>query len=102
MPPITCATLYGTRSWRGIVYRPTDRSTPLVEVTARDLPDSVGHRQPGQAESEGHPDEPIPMFGNAAARTAAPHPPKTNQNVPTSSAVNRLVSGRTGMTDSFS
>jgi hypothetical protein len=35
---------------------------------------------------------PIPAFGNAAARTALPHPPNTSQNVPTNSAVAFLPS----------
>jgi hypothetical protein len=28
----------------------------------------------------------MPVFGNVAARTALPHPPKTSQNVPNNSA----------------
>src|SRR5271157_744244 len=32
------------------------------------------------------PKKPIPSCGNAASRTAAPHPPKTSQNVPMNSA----------------
>jgi hypothetical protein len=32
------------------------------------------------------PKRPIPTLGNAAERTALPHPPSTNQNVPTLSA----------------
>ena len=32
------------------------------------------------------PTKPIPRFGNAAASTALPHPPRTNQNVPMNSA----------------
>src|SRR4051794_19630183 len=38
------------------------------------------------------PAKPIPRFGNAAARTALPHPPKTSQNVPINSAVALLLS----------
>ena len=37
------------------------------------------------------PAKPIPSSGNAAASTALPHPPNTNQNVPTNSAVRRCV-----------
>jgi hypothetical protein len=37
------------------------------------------------------PAKPIPSSGNAAANTALPHPPNTNQNVPTNSAVRRWV-----------
>src|ERR1051326_2164797 len=33
------------------------------------------------------PSSPMPTFGNAAARTALPHPPNTSQNVPTNSAI---------------
>src|SRR4051812_32105761 len=33
------------------------------------------------------PANPIPSCGNAAARTALPHPPSTSQNVPRNSAV---------------
>src|SRR4051812_12037873 len=33
------------------------------------------------------PSRPMPTFGNAAARTALPHPPKTSQNVPMNSAI---------------
>ena len=36
------------------------------------------------------PSKPIPTFGNAAARTALPHPPNTSQNVPTNSVAERL------------
>lgn len=32
------------------------------------------------------PNRPIPTSGNAAANTALPQPPKTNQNVPINSA----------------
>src|SRR5512145_240257 len=32
------------------------------------------------------PSRPIPTSGNAAAKTALPHPPSTSQNVPTNSA----------------
>jgi len=34
------------------------------------------------------PRNPIPVLGNAAARTAAPQPPNTNQKVPKNSADN--------------
>src|SRR6185369_13587840 len=37
------------------------------------------------------PSKPIPTFGNAAANTALPHPPRTSQNVPINSAVHRFV-----------
>src|SRR5690349_855726 len=37
------------------------------------------------------------VLGNADDSTAAPHPPKTNQDVPMSSAVNRLARGTAGM-----
>jgi hypothetical protein len=33
----------------------------------------------------------MPTFGNAAARTALPHPPKTSQNVPMNSAIALLL-----------
>jgi hypothetical protein len=33
------------------------------------------------------PSRPIPTLGNAAARTALPQPPRTNQNVPKNSAL---------------
>ena len=36
------------------------------------------------------PKRPIPTFGNAAAITALPHPPKTSQKVPTNSTLARL------------
>src|SRR5581483_7247155 len=39
------------------------------------------------------PNSPMPTFGNAAARTALPHPPKTSQNVPMNSAVALLLKG---------
>jgi hypothetical protein len=32
------------------------------------------------------PSKPIPTSGNAAAKTALPHPPRTNQKVPINSA----------------
>lgn len=32
------------------------------------------------------PNKPMPVLGNEAANTALPHPPKTNQNVPSNSA----------------
>src|SRR5580765_2456369 len=32
------------------------------------------------------PSRPMPTLGNAAARTALPHPPRTSQNVPMNSA----------------
>jgi hypothetical protein len=35
----------------------------------------------------------MPRFGKAAARTALPHPPNTNHNVPMNSADNLLVKG---------
>src|SRR5581483_3821110 len=38
------------------------------------------------------PRRPILTWGNAAANTALPHPPRTNQNVPMNSAVHRFVS----------
>src|ERR1035437_4631100 len=38
------------------------------------------------------PPKPIPSFGNAAARTALPHPPSTSQNVPMNSAIRRRES----------
>ena len=37
------------------------------------------------------PTNPIPNCGNAAARTAAPQPPKTSQNVPGNSALIRFI-----------
>jgi hypothetical protein len=37
------------------------------------------------------PSRPMPTFGNAAARTALPHPPKTSQNVPMNSAIALLL-----------
>src|ERR1700679_377069 len=39
------------------------------------------------------PSRPIPTWGTAAARTALPHPPSTNQKVPINSAASFLVSG---------
>src|ERR1043166_7323529 len=36
------------------------------------------------------PTKPIPRLGNAAARTALPHPPNTNQKVPKNSAKQRF------------
>src|SRR5689334_16617816 len=39
------------------------------------------------------PSRPMPTLGNAAARTALPHPPKTSQNVPINSAVALLLKG---------
>ena len=39
------------------------------------------------------PRKPIPRLGNAAARTALPHPPKTSQNVPRNSAAALLLKG---------
>src|SRR5258708_18776601 len=39
------------------------------------------------------PRRPIPTWGNAAGRTALPHPPRTNQNVPMNSAPSFLKSG---------
>jgi hypothetical protein len=33
------------------------------------------------------PSKPMPTLGKAAANTALPHPPRTNQNVPKNSAV---------------
>ena len=36
------------------------------------------------------PNRPIPTLGNAAANTALPHPPNTNQKVPINSAPKRL------------
>src|ERR1700733_2622199 len=39
------------------------------------------------------PSKPIPTWGKAAARTALPHPPSTNQNVPMNSAASFLVNG---------
>jgi hypothetical protein len=35
----------------------------------------------------------MPNAGNAAANTAEPHPPKTNQNVPKNSAAARFPIG---------
>jgi hypothetical protein len=35
------------------------------------------------------PSNPMPTFGNAAARTALPQPPNTNQKVPRNSAEQR-------------
>jgi hypothetical protein len=37
------------------------------------------------------PANPIPRFGNAAAKTALPQPPNTSQNVPKNSAKPRLL-----------
>jgi hypothetical protein len=37
------------------------------------------------------PNKPIPTFGKAAANTALPQPPNTNQNVPKNSAPSRLL-----------
>src|SRR5271154_4315222 len=37
------------------------------------------------------PTKPMPSCGNAAARTALPHPPNTSQKVPRNSAVSFLV-----------
>src|SRR5215470_8361849 len=39
------------------------------------------------------PANPIPRPGKAAENTAAPHPPKTSQNVPKNSAAARLLNG---------
>src|SRR5690606_41588689 len=39
------------------------------------------------------PSNPIPTSGNAAARTALPQPPRTNQNVPINSATKRFANG---------
>src|SRR5579864_164764 len=39
------------------------------------------------------PAKPMPTAGNPAASTAAPHPPKTSQNVPKNSANARLLMG---------
>src|SRR5580698_5168282 len=39
------------------------------------------------------PSNPIPTCGNAAARTALPHPPSTSQKVPMNSAASFLVNG---------
>src|SRR6202020_2188055 len=39
------------------------------------------------------PSKPIPTWGKAAARTALPPPPSTNQKVPINSAASFLVSG---------
>src|SRR5947207_3426110 len=36
------------------------------------------------------PSRPIPTLGNAADRTALPHPPNTSQNVPINSAIDLL------------
>src|SRR5215471_1273863 len=36
--------------------------------------------------------KPMPSPGNVAAKTALPHPPNTNQKVPTNSAIMRFVS----------
>ena len=38
------------------------------------------------------PIRPMPTFGNAAARTALPHPPRTSQNVPRNSALYCFIS----------
>src|ERR1700678_793803 len=39
------------------------------------------------------PANPMPRLGKAAARTALPHPPRTSQNVPMSSAASRFERG---------
>src|SRR4051812_34680337 len=39
------------------------------------------------------PTKPMPRFGNAAARTALPQPPRTSHNVPMNSADNLFVKG---------
>src|SRR5215467_7360973 len=39
------------------------------------------------------PRNPMPRFGNAAASTALPQPPKTNQKVPRNSAIALFLSG---------
>jgi hypothetical protein len=39
------------------------------------------------------PKRPMPTFGNAAANTALPQPPKTSQKVPMNSAVRRFDRG---------
>ena len=50
--------------------------------------------EPGLFEnSPATPTNPIPTVGKPAARTAAPHPPKTSQNVPKNSAAARLPIG---------
>ena len=68
-----------------------------IQVTARNMTNSIGHSQHGEAKGQRYsvePDTQIPIpEGNAAARTALPQPPKTNQKVPMSSATARCASG---------
>ncbi len=57
-----------------------------IEVGARDVADGVGHRTTVSPKASDTPTKPMPSSGNAAARTALPHPPNTSQNVPSASA----------------
>ncbi len=60
-------------------------------MAPRDVPDCkamVSTVRPNASETPGRP---MPTSGNAAARTAAPHPPKVSQKVPISSAAYFLM-----------
>jgi hypothetical protein len=52
-----------------------------------DVPDSVGHGQYSQTKRQRNANKSDAEIGNAAARTAEPHPPNTSQNVPKNSPI---------------
>ena len=60
-------------------------------MSARNSAHGIGHRQYCQTNASETPTKPIPTPGNAAANTALPQPPKTNQNVPKNSAESLII-----------
>ena len=92
MPPATWAMIYGRRSDAGNLlpaHSPTDTAGLIWHPEIGPMVKAIVSKVRPKAKAT--PRKPIPKFGNAAANTALPQPPKTNQNVPKNSAVARFV-----------
>src|SRR5688572_13325361 len=87
-PPTTCAPMYGSSRLAG--NRPPVQSP--IETAGLKWPPEIGPNayaplttvRPNASDT---PSSPMPTSGKAAASTALPQPPRTNQNVPSASAV---------------
>src|SRR5690606_30780375 len=92
MPPSACAPIYGNSS--ELLKRPPT-SSPTETAGFKWQPEMwpiayaiVSTVRPKANET---PSRPMPTLGKAAASTALPQPPNTNQKVPRNSAVQRLL-----------
>src|ERR1700761_3347921 len=87
MPPTTCAIQYGISSDAENLFPATRPSeTAGFKWHPEMWPIAYAMVSTVSPNASATPTNPIPNAGNAAASTALPQPPKTNQNVPKNSA----------------